>query len=38
LCNPGKLFPTARRCGESARRVDRGEVDPALVRAAGDAF
>ena len=38
LCNPGKLFPTARRCGESARAVDRGEVDPSVARAAGDAF
>ncbi|HEY5093839.1 MAG TPA: FAD-linked oxidase C-terminal domain-containing protein [Candidatus Eremiobacteraceae bacterium] len=38
LCNPGKLFPTARRCGESARHVDRGEVDPSAVRAAGEAF
>jgi glycolate oxidase len=38
LCNPGKLFPTARKCGESMRRVDRGEVDPAVARAAGDAF
>ena len=38
VCNPGKLFPTSRLCGESARRVDRGEVDPAVALAAGDAF
>ena len=37
-CNPGKIFPTSRRCGESARRIDRGEVDPATAHAAGAAF
>jgi glycolate dehydrogenase FAD-linked subunit len=38
VCNPGKIFPTSRRCGESSRRVDRGEVDPQVSRAAGVAF
>ncbi len=37
-CNPGKIFPTSRRCGESARRVDRGEVDPRTAADAGAAF
>jgi glycolate oxidase len=38
MCNPGKVFPTSRRCGESSRRVDRGEVDPQVASAAGVAF
>ncbi|MBV8669789.1 MAG: FAD-binding protein [Candidatus Eremiobacteraeota bacterium] len=38
LCNPGKLFPTSRRCGESARTVARGALAPEMVDAAGPAF
>jgi glycolate oxidase len=35
LCNPGKVFPTSRRCGESDRRLQSGDAVPA---AAGAAF
>lgn len=38
LCNPAKMFPTSRRCGESSR-VLASEALPADVRAgAGPAF
>ncbi len=38
LCNPLKVFPTSRRCGEAARKVDRGALSPAVAAAAGPAF
>ena len=38
LCNPGKLFPTSRRCGESARTASSGRLDPQTAAAAGPAF
>jgi glycolate oxidase len=37
LCNPAKLFPTSRRCGESARSA-AGALAPAVAQAAGQAF
>jgi len=36
LCNPRKVFPTSRRCGESARRV--GSLAPEVAAAAGPPF
>jgi glycolate oxidase len=38
LCNPGKIFPTSRRCGESARIASRGGIAPDAASAAGVAF
>ncbi|HXM17693.1 MAG TPA: FAD-linked oxidase C-terminal domain-containing protein [Candidatus Tumulicola sp.] len=38
LCNPLKVFPTSRRCGEAARKVDRGALAPEVAAAAGPAF
>jgi len=38
LCNPRKMFPTSRRCGEGARKLASGELSPALAAAAGPAF
>jgi glycolate oxidase len=38
LCNPGKIFPTARRCGEGARSLQSGELTPAAAAAAGEPF
>jgi len=38
LCNPLKMFPTSRRCGEGARKLAGGELPPALRAAAGPAF
>ena len=36
LCNPRKIFPTSRRCGESARRLQ--VLAPEVAAAAGAAF
>jgi len=36
LCNPQKIFPTSRRCGESSRRLHR--LEPEVAAAAGPAF
>jgi glycolate oxidase len=36
LCNPNKVFPTSRRCGESSRRLQR--LSPEVAAAAGPAF
>jgi glycolate oxidase len=38
LCNPAKLFPTSRRCGESARTLTRGALAAEVSSAAGPAF
>ena len=38
LCNPAKMFPTSRRCGESARVSASGRLDAATRNAAGAAF
>lgn len=38
LCNPGKIFPTARRCGEGARSLHAGELSPAAAAAVGEPF
>jgi glycolate oxidase len=38
LCNPLKMFPTARRCGEGARKLATGELSPQMARALGPAF
>ena len=38
LCNPAKLFPTSRRCGESARTAARGTLPADVTAAAGPAF
>jgi glycolate oxidase len=37
-CNPRKMFPTARRCGESARVQASGTLDQPSAAAAGPAF
>ena len=37
-CNPGKIFPTARRCGESSTAIRAGVLDDATAAAAGDPF
>jgi glycolate oxidase len=37
LCNPGKVFPTSRRCGEATHLLQAGRVPPA-VAAAGEPF
>ncbi len=36
LCNPTKIFPTSRRCGESAAAL--GRLPAAVAAAAGEAF
>jgi glycolate oxidase len=36
LCNPRKIFPTSRRCGEAARRLQT--LPPDVAAAAGAAF
>lgn len=36
LCNPRKMFPTSRRCGESSRRLQ--QLAPEVATAAGAAF
>jgi glycolate oxidase len=38
LCNPAKIFPTSRRCGESARTLGRGALAPDVAKATGPAF
>jgi glycolate oxidase len=38
LCNPGKMFPTSRRCGEAARSVSAGSIPAAVAAAAGPPF
>jgi glycolate oxidase len=38
LCNPGKIFPTARRCGEGARSLQSGKLTPAAAAASGEPF
>ncbi len=38
LCNPAKMFPTSRRCGESARVSASAHVAAEVERAAGTAF
>jgi len=38
LCNPLKIFPTSRRCGESSRTVARGTVPSEAAAAAGPPF
>lgn len=38
LCNPAKMFPTSRRCGESARTHASGALTPEVAEAAGPAF
>jgi glycolate dehydrogenase FAD-linked subunit len=38
LCNPAKMFPTSRRCGESARVSASARLAPEVERAAGAAF
>ncbi|HXW51645.1 MAG TPA: FAD-linked oxidase C-terminal domain-containing protein [Candidatus Acidoferrales bacterium] len=38
LCNPAKIFPTSRTCGESNRVHDALHATDAVVRAAGPAF
>lgn len=38
LCNPAKIFPTSRRCGESARHSAAGVMPAAVAAAAGQAF
>ena len=38
LCNPAKIFPTGRKCGESQRTLQRGELPEAVAQAAGPAF
>ncbi|MBC5806796.1 MAG: FAD-binding oxidoreductase [Candidatus Eremiobacter antarcticus] len=38
LCNPAKMFPTSRRCGESARTLQRADLPEGIAPAAGPAF
>jgi glycolate oxidase len=38
LCNPGKVFPTSRRCGESARVIADGSIGEAAAALAGPPF
>ena len=38
LCNPGKVFPTGRRCGEAARTLDGGRLTPETAARAGAPF
>ena len=37
-CNPGKIFPTGRRCGEAARTLERGLLPPETAARAGAPF
>lgn len=37
-CNPGKMFPTGRRCGESARTAKAGALDARTAALAGEPF
>ncbi|HEY7992832.1 MAG TPA: FAD-linked oxidase C-terminal domain-containing protein [Candidatus Eremiobacteraceae bacterium] len=37
-CNPGKIFPTGRRCGESARTAKSGTLDERTAALAGEPF
>jgi len=37
-CNPGKIFPTGRRCGESARTATSGVLDERTAALAGEPF
>src|SRR5579872_910026 len=38
LCNPGKMFPTSRRCGEAARTLASQRLPAEVAAAAGPAF
>jgi len=38
LCNPGKVFPSGRRCGEAARSVQDGGLSPETAALAGAPF
>ena len=38
LCNPGKVFPTGRRCGEAARTLQGDGLSPETVALAGAPF
>jgi glycolate oxidase len=38
LCNPAKMFPTSRKCGESSRVHSSGSLEPTVAAAAGPAF
>jgi glycolate oxidase len=38
LCNPLKIFPTSRKCGESSRVRSSGSLDPDIAAAVGPAF
>ncbi len=38
LCNPAKMFPTSRRCGESSRIHASGELPADVERSIGPAF
>jgi glycolate oxidase len=38
LCNPLKMFPTSRRCGESSRVQQSGTLDKGVAQAVGPAF
>ena len=38
LCNPGKMFPTSRTCGEATRALQSGRVLPDVAAAAGEPF
>jgi glycolate oxidase len=37
-CNPGKIFPTGRRCGEAARTEASGELSADVAALAGAPF
>ena len=38
LCNPAKMFPTSRHCGESGRTRASGVLPPDVTAATGPAF
>ena len=38
LCNPGKIFPTGRRCGEAARTLEAGALSAQTAALAGAPF
>lgn len=38
LCNPGKVFPTGRKCGEAVRTTASGELAPEIAEKAGAPF
>jgi glycolate oxidase len=38
LCNPGKVFPTGRRCGEAARTLQGDGLSPETAALAGAPF